>query len=102
MQGVTSFMNAVLVCVPLLGGLAAHWVSGGMTGFAEVIEEGFDVSGLLEYVFGKGKDFSRCATEPAVAWFLDKWKKVPENATWKTQPEENRIPIIRVAEYLNL
>lgn len=66
-QKVTSLVNAVVECLPLIGGMSAHLISGGAAEMTHVAGEGFGVSGLLESIFGVGKDISSFVTEPAVA-----------------------------------
>jgi len=71
-QKITSLFNAVLACVPFVGAVSAHWIGAGATVMTEVAGEGFGVSGIVESVFGIGKDLSSFVTEPAVDRF---WKR---------------------------
>jgi len=57
-QQAMSFVNAILACIPLAGGVAVHVLSGGMAELENVDGEDFAVSGLIETLFGVGKDWS--------------------------------------------
>lgn len=69
MQKVTSLVNAFMGCIPLAGRIAAHAISGCATIMAEVIGDTFAVSGLVESLFGIGKDLSSFLVKPAIVGY---------------------------------
>lgn len=88
-QKVTSLVDAFVGCLPLIGGLSAHLISGRATVMTEVAGERFGIAGLVESLFGTGKDLSSLVAEPVVDRFLEAGKKVLTDDAWENLPEEN-------------
>lgn len=97
-----SFVNAILACIPLAGGVATHLFSGGAAVMTDVAGEAFAVSGLIESLFGVGKDWCTLITEPAVKRFLRAGSKVLEDETWNDIPDENRYAAATAAASMEL
>lgn len=56
----------------------------------EVAVEGYGISGLVESIFGIGKDMSSFVTEPVVHIFLQASKKVLTESAWGKLPNKIR------------
>lgn len=85
-----SFVNAILVCIPLAGNVAVHVICGGMAITDNVDGESFGVSGLVETLFGVGMDWSSIITGPVVKRFIRAGDAVLKEKIWKEIPEANR------------
>jgi len=102
LQQAMSFVNAILACIPLAGGVAIHVLSGGMAILEHADAEDFAMSGLVESLFGVGKDWSSFITEPIVKRFLRAGDMVLEESTWNEIPEANRRAVEAAANGLGL
>lgn len=101
-QQAMSFVNAILACIPLAGGVAVHVLSGGMAILENVESEDFAVSGLVESLFGLGKDWSSFITESVVKRFLKAGDVVLHEETWRDIPEANRRAVEAAADGLGI
>lgn len=69
---------------------------------ADVAGEIFSVSGLVESLFGVGKDWSSFITEPIVKRFLKAGDAVLKKETWNDLLEANRLAVEAAADGLGL
>lgn len=95
-------VTAILACIPLAGGVAGQVLSGGMAFLENADGEDFGISGLVESLLGKGKDWSSFVTAPAVRRFLRAGTIVLEEETWEGIPEVYRLGVEAGAEGLGL
>lgn len=65
-----AIVNAILACILFPGGVATYLLSGSTAVMTDVAGEAFAVSGLVESLFGIGKDWSSFTIEPDVEWFF--------------------------------
>lgn len=101
-QQAMSFVNAILACIPLAGGVAVHVLSGGLAILENLDGEDFAVSGMVESLFGVGKDWSSFITEPLVERFIRAGDVVLDEVTWNELPEANRRAVVTAANGLGL
>lgn len=68
----------------------------------EVAGPRFGVRGLVESIFGIGKDLSRFETEPVVDRFLEVGKKVLAEDAWEELPKQNKREVIDAMKALGI
>lgn len=105
-QKVMSFVNAILSCIPLAGGVAAHLLTGGVAALTDAVAEGgteaLGMSELAETSFGVGAEWSSFIIEPAVSRLLAAGNCVLDDETWDTLPEINRRAVETAAAELGM
>jgi len=101
-QVAVQFFSAILSCIPFAGGVIAHLLSGGSSVLTHVPGEGFAVSGLVESLFGIGKDWSTLISEPVIQRVLQVTNRILHKETWESLPVDNRSAVEDAADGLKI